>query len=399
MDALLHAEFWIAVGQIIMIDILLGGDNAVVIALACRKLPPAQRTKGILWGTAGAIVLRIILIFFALTLLAIPFLKIVGAVLLLWIGVKLLIPEQGEGHSSIEGSDRLWGAVKTVIIADLVMSVDNVIAIAGAAETAGGGQHSMALVVFGVLVSIPIIVWGSQMVIKLMDRFPIIITLGGMLLGWIAGTMFVTDPALVNPDILPQIPKLQASDMIRYGAGITGALFVLLIGKWLASRAVQEEGPVAEPAAAAAPTGRWRRVLVAVDGSDASGNAVRQALSLRSQLLDPSALELHLVNVQRPVSGDVARFVATQSLQEYQKERSDEAMRPARAALAAGGVKYTEHTRVGAPGPLIAELARTENCDLIVMGSRGLGGHTAALLGSVAQGTVEHATIPVLLVK
>ncbi len=398
MDALLHAEFWIAVGQIIMIDILLGGDNAVVIALACRKLPPAQRTKGILWGTAGAIVLRIILIFFALTLLAIPFLKIVGAVLLLWIGVKLLIPEHGEGHTHIESSDRLWGAVKTVIIADLVMSVDNVIAIAGAAESAGGGRHSMSLVVFGVLVSIPIIVWGSQMVIKLMDRFPIIITLGGMLLGWIAGTMLVTDPALVNPDILPQMPKLQASDLIRYGAGITGALFVLLIGKWVASRAVQAEGPVTEPAAAA-PTGRWHRVLVAVDGSHESVNAVRHAMSLRSQLLDPSALELHLVNVQRPVSGDVARFVATQSLQEYQKERSDEALGPARAALAAGGVKYAEHTRVGAPGPLIAELARTENCDLIVMGSRGLGGHTAALLGSVAQAVIEHATVPVLLTK
>jgi YjbE family integral membrane protein len=167
----------------------------VVIALACRKLPPAQRTKGILWGTAGAIVLRIVLIFFALQLLAIPFLKIVGAVLLVWIGVKLLLPEHDEdGHGNIEGSDKLWGAVKTVIVADFVMSVDNVIAIAGAAETAGGGQHSMALVIFGVLVSIPIIVWGSQLVIKLMDRFPIIITAGGMLLGWIAGTMASPTP-------------------------------------------------------------------------------------------------------------------------------------------------------------------------------------------------------------
>ena len=122
MDALLTTEFLIAVGQIIMIDILLGGDNAVVIALACRKLPPKQRTQGILWGTAGAIVLRIILIFFALTLLAIPFLKIVGALLLVWIGVKLLLPEHDEGHANIEGSDKLWGAVKTVIIADFVMS-------------------------------------------------------------------------------------------------------------------------------------------------------------------------------------------------------------------------------------------------------------------------------------
>src|SRR5688572_28460347 len=207
MDMLMTTDFWIAVGQIILIDILLGGDNAVVIALACRKLPAKQRTQGIIWGTAGAIVLRVALIFFALQLLAIPFLKLVGAALLLWIGAKLLLPEHGEGHSDIEGSDRLWGAVRTVIVADFVMSLDNVIAIAGAAEAAGG-DHSMALVIFGILVSIPIIVWGSQFVIKLMDRFPAIITLVSMLLGWIAGTMAVTDPALVDPNVMPGWPKI-----------------------------------------------------------------------------------------------------------------------------------------------------------------------------------------------
>ena len=239
MDQFMTPEFWVAVGQIIMIDILLGGDNAVVIALACRKLPPAQRTLGILWGTAGAIVLRVILIFFALTLLAIPFLKIVGAILLVWIGVKLLAPDHDDAHGNIEGSDRLWGAVKTVIVADLVMSIDNVIAIAGAAESAGG-DHKMPLVVFGLIVSIPIIVWGSQLVIKLMDRYPLIITVGGMLLGWIAGTMAVTDPALVSPDVMSQFPKIVATDALKYGAGIFGALLVLAIGKWVASRRPRE---------------------------------------------------------------------------------------------------------------------------------------------------------------
>ena len=237
MEALSSPEFWIAVGQIIMIDILLGGDNAVVIALACRKLPPAQRAQGIIWGTVGAIVLRVILIFFALTLLAIPYLKLVGAILLVWIGVKLLAPED-DGHGEIEASDRLWAAVKTVIVADLVMSVDNVIAIAGAAESAG--QHQMGLVIFGLLVSIPIIVWGSQLVIKLMDRFPVIIVVGGMLLGWIAGTMAVTDPG-----ILPYLPTTPAdkpgalpmvSDLLRYGAGLAGALIVLALGQALKKR-------------------------------------------------------------------------------------------------------------------------------------------------------------------
>ncbi len=237
MDFLTSPAFWVALGQIIMIDILLGGDNAVVIALACRQLPPAVRTKGILWGTAGAIVLRVILIFFALTLLAIPYLKIVGAVLLLWIGVKLLAPDE-DGHGDIQASDKLWAAVKTIIIADLVMSIDNVIAIAGAAESAGG-EHKMALVIFGLVVSIPIIVWGSQLVIKLMDRFPMIITLGGMLLGWIAGTMAVTDPALApwmpfaEPSRAGAAPEVLAS--VRYGAGLAGALLVLAIG-WIVKR-------------------------------------------------------------------------------------------------------------------------------------------------------------------
>ena len=241
MEQFLTAEFWVAVGQIIMIDIVLGGDNAVVIALACRRLPAKQRTQGILWGTAGAIVLRVILIFFALTLLAIPYLKLAGAVLLLWIGVKLLLPEHEDAHANIQASDKLWAAVKTVIVADFVMSLDNVIAIAGAAEAAGG-DHKMPLVIFGLLVSIPIIVWGSRLVIKLMDRFPIIITAGGMLLGWIAGTMAITDPALAA--WVPSHPADKAGALpevlpaVYYAAAIGGALLVLAIGKWFASRRV-----------------------------------------------------------------------------------------------------------------------------------------------------------------
>jgi YjbE family integral membrane protein len=395
MEVLTSGEFWIAVGQIIMIDILLGGDNAVVIALACRNLPPRQRTQGILWGTAGAIVLRIVLIFFALQLLAIPFLKIAGAVLLIWIGVKLLLPEEGEGHGSIAGSDKLWGAVKTVMVADFVMSVDNVIAIAGAAEASGTG-HGMALVTFGVLVSIPIIVWGSQMVIKLMDRYPAIITLGGMLLGWIAGTMAVTDPALVNPDVVPQLPKLVAGDLLRYGAGVAGALLVLALGKALAAR----RAPTAAPAAAAAGARRgMQRVLLAVDGSKGAERAVKHLLAMRQDLRDPAAMEVHLLNVQRPVSGDVSSFIASQSLQEYHDEKSGEALASSRALLDAGGVAYREHRQVGSPATTIAQVAQAHDCDLIIMGTRGLGSSTAALLGSVAQSAIEHSSVPVLLVK
>jgi YjbE family integral membrane protein len=229
-EEFLTAHFWLAVGQIIMIDILLGGDNAVVIALACRQLPPNLRTKGILWGTVAAIVLRVILIAFALSLLQVPFLKLVGAALLMCIGIKLLVPED-EGHSDIHASDKLWAAVKTIVVADLVMSVDNVIAIAGAATNAGE-THQMPLVIFGLLVSIPIIVWGSQLVLKLMDRFPIIIVAGGMLLGWIAGTMAHSDPAAAN--------WWPATPVWHYAMGVVGALAVLGLGSLLKSRAAPQ---------------------------------------------------------------------------------------------------------------------------------------------------------------
>lgn len=214
--------FLIAVLQIIAIDILLGGDNAVVIALACRKLPPEQRNKGIFWGVVGAIGLRVILIFFALQLLQLPFLKLVGALLLLWIGVKLMQPEDDE-HGNIEGAVTLAGAVKTIIVADAVMSLDNVIAVAGAAH------GDMGLVVFGILISIPIIVWGSKFVLKLMDRFPVVITLGAALLGWIAGGMLVSD-VWVKP-FLEGYPS-----WLHYPASLAGALLVLAIGTVLAKR-------------------------------------------------------------------------------------------------------------------------------------------------------------------
>jgi YjbE family integral membrane protein len=226
MEELMTATFWLAVGQIIMIDILLGGDNAVVIALACRNLPPKQRAQGIIYGTIGAIFLRVILIAFALALLSVPYLKLVGAVLLLWIGVKLLLPEGDDDHN-ISSSDKLWSAVKTVIVADLVMSVDNVLAIAGAAQGAAE-SHQLPLVIFGLLVSIPIIVWGSTFVLKLMERFPFVITLGAMLLGWIAGQMAYTDPAIKA--------YLPASAIWSYGAALAGALLVLVMGKLLQNR-------------------------------------------------------------------------------------------------------------------------------------------------------------------
>ena len=222
-------QFWIAVLQIIAIDIVLGGDNAVVIALASRRLPDRQRNKAIFWGVFGAIALRVILIFFALQLLQIHYLKIVGALLLLWIGVKMLKPEDG-GEHHIDASTTLAGAIKTIIIADAVMSLDNVIAIAAAAK------DSLALVVFGLVVSVPIIVWGSKLVLKVMDRWPVIIVGGAALLGWIAGGMAVHD-AVIKDWVAANMPLL---DWI---GPVVGAALVVALAKMLYRAKPATEAP------------------------------------------------------------------------------------------------------------------------------------------------------------
>src|ERR1700712_3749720 len=180
--------FWTALLKIIGVNIILSGDNAVVIALAARSLPPKQQKMAILWGAGAAIVLRIILTLFAVKLLALPWLKLVGSLLLFWIGIKLLIP--GDEDPDIKAHDHLISAIKTILIADLVMSLDNVIAVAAAA----GG--SVTLLVLGLAISIPLVIFGATLLVKLMERYPVIITIGAGLIGWVAGEMLVDDGAL-----------------------------------------------------------------------------------------------------------------------------------------------------------------------------------------------------------
>ena len=222
---LITTMHWGAVAQIIMIDILLGGDNAVVIALACRNLPPAQRRQGIFWGVFGAIALRVVLITCAVHLLQLPLLRVAG-LLLIWIGVKLLIPHDEE-DKHIEASTQVLSAIKTIIVADLVMSIDNVIGIAGAAQAAHE-HHQTLLIIFGLVVSVPFIVFGSQVILKLFDRFPIIVTFGGALLGWIGGGLVSSD--IVLHDIVPQTSTL------HYASCIVGAILVVLIARLVISR-------------------------------------------------------------------------------------------------------------------------------------------------------------------
>jgi YjbE family integral membrane protein len=227
MEQFATAIFWIALGKIIWVNILLSGDNAVVIALAARNLPATHRNTAVFFGSAAAIVLRVLLTVFAVQLLQYPYLKLAGALLLFWIGTQLLVPED-EHEDGIKSSDRLWVAVRTILIADLVMSVDNVIAVAAAADT-GPQESRLLLLIIGLGLSIPLIIFGSQLLMRIMERWPVIITLGAALLGFVAGEMLVTDHAI---------------RAFFHGAGaaptllieLAGAVIVVLLGGWLARR-------------------------------------------------------------------------------------------------------------------------------------------------------------------
>jgi YjbE family integral membrane protein len=230
MELLTSSFFWVTLAQIMMINILLSGDNAVVIALASRALPAKQQKQAILFGSFGAIFLRVILTFFAVALLALPYLKIVGAILLGWIGIQLLIPDEAE--TELDGHSNLWSAIKTIIVADFVMSLDNVLGVAAAAK------GNVPLLVIGLAVSIPLIIYGSTLILKLMNRWPVIITIGGGILGWVAGEMLVTDPA-INTWVDASAHWLHTAAPVGATIGVIG------VGKWMASRA-QKQMPEAQ---------------------------------------------------------------------------------------------------------------------------------------------------------
>ncbi|SIQ69283.1 TerC family protein [Pseudacidovorax sp. RU35E] len=226
MEILSNPDLWIGLLKIIWINIILSGDNAVVIALAARALPPDQQKKAVMLGSAAAVVLRIVLTIVAVKLLSLPYLQIIGGLLLLWIGVQLLGGEDEGEEGGGKQHSTLASAVRTILIADLVMSLDNVIAVAAAAN------GSMVLLVLGLAISIPLVIFGSSLMIKLMNRFPIIILLGAALIGWVGGETMASDVSLHE--------TMAANPALHYVAAAIGAVLVVAIGKLLANRGRQQ---------------------------------------------------------------------------------------------------------------------------------------------------------------
>jgi YjbE family integral membrane protein len=226
--ALGDPETWMALVKIAIINVVLSGDNAVVIALACRSLPPRQQRNAFIVGTGGIVVLMTVLTAFAAWLMTLPWIQAIGSLLLLWIGVKLLLPEDGEG--SVKDSSNFWDAVRTIVIADIVMSLDNVLGMAGAAK------GHMGMLFIGLLITMPLILFGSAMLMKLMERFPVFVTIGAGLLGWVAGEMAIGDIAV--KDYVEH-----NAHFLDYAAPLVGALMVIIAGKMLARRKTEEQTP------------------------------------------------------------------------------------------------------------------------------------------------------------
>ena len=231
MESFSHAPFWIALGQIIWINILLSGDNAVVIALACRSLPPRQRFWGILLGAGAAVMLRVFFTIVIAQIMAAPYLKLVGGLLLLWIAVKLVMPSEEHSEGSVKSGDTLLRAVWLVTVADIVMSLDNVIAIAAAAESAAARIDiaqaltiKTVLIVFGLATSVPLIIAGSALLMKLLERYPILVWAGAALLGWVAGEIIVKDAAMVG------YLGAEFVEKVHLWSAAAGAVFVVALG-------------------------------------------------------------------------------------------------------------------------------------------------------------------------
>ncbi len=390
-EYLSNPVFWVGLGQIIIVNIVLSGDNAVVIALAARSLPPNQQKQAIIWGSVAAIIMRVILTILAVEMLKLPYLKLVGALLLFWIAVQLLVPEEND-DDGIKSSGNMWAAIRTILIADLVMSLDNVIGVAAAAK----GDN--ILLMLGLAISIPLIIFGSTIILKLMDRYPIIITGGAALLGWVAGEMLITDPILVSwiatnmPWIHIHLPLVGEINW----AQILGAALVILAGKIMVARAGGREME-AEAGGAAAQAGGHAmfKVLVPVDGSDNCVRAIQ--FLIRRVALCKEPVDIHLLNVQRPFPGTV-RGVREQAEQHHQEEGA-KALAGASKLLDAAGLKYTQHVSVGETAEIVAQIVKDKQFDEILMGTRGMSAAANMLMGSVASKILSLVEVPVLLVK
>ena len=394
---ILSTEFLTALLAIIVIDLVLAGDNAIVIALAARNVPKRLQKQAILWGTVGAIVVRTAMTLVVVWLLNIPGLLFAGGAMLVWIAYKLLLPEEGEGEVG-EGhiaATSFWGALKTIVVADMVMGLDNVLAVAGAAH------GSFLLVVLGLLISIPIVVWGSTVLLKYVERYPAIVYIGSGVLAWTAVKMITSEPLLKDSFAayklaVPLLYVLTVFGVLWAGFSRNHHRLESRISARLVAFAPKGEAGSPAPNPNASKGGlSMVKVLVPVDGSPNSLHAVRHVINEHAR---HSGIEVHLLNVQAPFSRHIAQFASRRNRVSFHADEAEKALRPVRRALDAAGVPYTAHVEVGRKAEVIAETAQKLGCDHIVMSTARKNSLTRMLEASVTNRVLELTTVPVAVI-
>jgi YjbE family integral membrane protein len=389
------AAFLSALLAIVVIDLVLAGDNAIVIALAARGLPARLQKRAIVWGAVGAVAVRSAMTVVVVWLLHVPGLLLTGGLLLLWIAYRLLVPGRPEGGHDAPAAATFWGAMRTIVVADAVMGLDNVLAVAGAAH------GSYLLVVAGLVISVPIVVWGSTVVLKVVDRFPGVVYVGAAVLVWTAVKMIAGEPLLA-----PRFAAAPALVGVAYLAIplVLGAAF-LKNHRQLASRISARLASFAPLAATGqgAPVGTpphdppegeptVLNVLVPVDASRNALGAVRHAIAEHRR---GRALCVHLLNVQPRISRHAARFVSRRDREGWLHDRADAAMSGAVALLADAGVPHQAHRAIGERAEEICRAARRLGVDRIVMGTARKNSLTRMLEDSVTHRVIETTPVPV----
>ncbi len=378
---LMSAEFLSALLAIIIIDLVLAGDNAIVIALAARNLPADLRKKAIIWGTFGAIAVRTAMTLVVVWLLKIPGLMLLGGALLVWIAYKLLADSDDDGHE-VSAANSFWGAMKTIVVADAVMGLDNVLAVAGAAH------GNFMLVVIGLLISIPIVIWGSQIILKYVERYPGIIYIGGAVLAWTAAKMIMSEPL--------------ARDFFDANPAVTGIVYIAIIGGvlgggfWVnqAPARARVVGHVVEPGVAALTTADAgvTRILLPVDASVNSLKAVEHVIARHAA---GAQLEVHLLHVRVPLSRFVSRFVRRGDHEAYHRQEAERALAPARKVFNRAGVRHIEHVEFGDKAETIRGMANRLKVNQIVMGTARKNSLTRMIEDSVTNRVLEIVEVPV----
>ena len=386
-------EFLSALAAIVVIDLVLAGDNAIVIALAARNVPRHLQTRAMILGAGGAVLVRTSMTVMVVWLLQIPGLLFAGGAMLVWIAYKLLLYEDGKEDGNgrgIHGAGTLSGAIKTIVIADMVMGLDNVLGVAGAA------QGSFLLVVIGLLISIPILVWGSSMLLRLVERFPGFVYLGAGVLALTAAKMMTAEPHLkdalaAHEWTVPLIYVVTVFGVLWTGFVRNHRRLESRISARLAGFAQQRDSLVS---ASRQPTGdnAMSKVLVPIDGSRNGQHAARQVIR---EFLKNTALDVHLLSVQAPFSADIARFTSKKSRADYHRDKAGEALQPVMQMLADAGVPCSVHVEVGNKARVIAYMARRLHCDHIVMSTARKNSLTRMFEDSVTNKVLELTTVPV----